>query len=190
MIIDFPFDEAGHGPRDDIAVLDQFKASRSEGAKTLCWVPSFFSPDAQKDLGMLVILEHILMGERFGTYLDRVIQLDSPATVSSLLQRMGWWKPEAAEKPHVLHSLSMSFCSTAVGLAVAEGKLSIDDPVLKFFPEDAPDKPSDKLKQMRVRDLLTMSTGHETEPKFTADDSWVQTFLAHPVPHQPGAHFQ
>ena len=102
----------------------------------------------------------------------------------------GWWKPEAADKPHVLHSLSKSFCSTAVGLAVAEGKLSIDDPVLKFFPDDAPEKPSDKLKQMRVRDLLTMSTGHETEPKFTADAPWVQTFLAHPVPHKPGAHFQ
>ena len=102
----------------------------------------------------------------------------------------GWWKPEAGDKPHVLHSLSKSFCSTAVGLAVAEGKLSVDDPVLKFFPEDAPEKPSDKLKQMRVRDLLTMSTGHETEPKFTAEDSWVKTFLAHPVPHKPGAHFQ
>lgn len=102
----------------------------------------------------------------------------------------GWWKPEAADKPHVLHSLSKSFCSTAVGLAVAEGKLSIDDPVLKFFPEDAPEKPSDKLQQMRVRDLLTMSTGHETEPRFNADDSWVKTFLAHPVPHKPGAHFQ
>lgn len=102
----------------------------------------------------------------------------------------GWWKPEAADKPHVLHSLSKSFCSTAVGLAVAEGKLSIDDPVLKFFPAEVPENPSDKLKQMRVRDLLTMSTGHETEPKFTAEESWVKTFLAHPVPHKPGTHFQ
>lgn len=102
----------------------------------------------------------------------------------------GWWKPEFADKPHVLHSLSKSFCSTAVGLAVAEGKLSVDDLVLKFFPEDAPERPSDKLKQMRVRDLLTMSTGHDTEPKFTADEPWVKTFLAHPVSHKPGAHFQ
>lgn len=100
-----------------------------------------------------------------------------------------WWKPEAADKPHVLHSLSKSFTSTAVGLAVDEGKLSVDDPVLKFFPEDAPDQPSDKLKAMRVRDLLTMSTGHETEAKFTADDAWVRTFLAQPVPFKPGTHF-
>ncbi len=101
----------------------------------------------------------------------------------------GWWKPESAEKPHVMHSLSKSFCSTAVGLAVAEGKLSIDDPVLKFFPEDAPAQPSDKLKAMRVRDLLTMSTGHQTAPNFTPDEPWVKTFLAHPVEHKPGTHF-
>ena len=54
----------------------------------------------------------------------------------------GWWKPEAADTPHVLYSLSKSFTSTAVGLAVAEGKLSVDDEVLKFFPDDAPAEPS------------------------------------------------
>ena len=101
----------------------------------------------------------------------------------------GWWKPESAEKPHVMYSLSKSFTSTAVGLAVADGKLSIDDPVLKFLPEDAPAQASDKLKAMRVRDLLTMSTGHQTEPKLTPDEPWVKSFLAHPVEHKPGAHF-
>src|SRR6266480_3581370 len=77
----------------------------------------------------------------------------------------GWWKPESADKPHVLHSLSKSFNSTAVGLAIAAGKLSLDDPVLKFFPADAPPNPSDHLKAMKVRDLLTMTCGHDTEAK-------------------------
>ncbi len=101
----------------------------------------------------------------------------------------GWWKPETAEKPHVLYSLSKSFTSTAVGFAVAEGKLSVDDPVLKFFPEDAPASPSGNLKAMRVRDLLSMSTGHQTEPKLTSDVPWVKSFLTQPVEHKPGAHF-
>ena len=48
----------------------------------------------------------------------------------------GWWGPYAAETPHMLFSLSKSFTSTAVGLAVEEGKLSLDDPVLKFFPAE------------------------------------------------------
>jgi CubicO group peptidase (beta-lactamase class C family) len=101
----------------------------------------------------------------------------------------GWWAPYTADSPHVLFSLSKSFTSTAVGMAVAEGKLSIDDPVLDFFPEDAPADPSANLKAMRVRDLLTMSAGHQTEVALGPDRSWTQAFLAHPVPHKPGAHF-
>ena len=75
-----------------------------------------------------------------------------------------WWAPETAEKPHVMWSLSKSFTSTAVGLAAAEGKLDLDDPVLKFFPDEAPAAPSENLKAMRVRHLLSMSGGHEVEP--------------------------
>jgi CubicO group peptidase (beta-lactamase class C family) len=102
----------------------------------------------------------------------------------------GWWKPETADKPHILASLSKSFNSTAVGLAIHEGKLSLDDPVLKFFPADAPTDPSDNLKAMTVRDLLTMTGGHDTEPKAVGGAPSVKQFLAHPVPHKPGTHFQ
>lgn len=101
----------------------------------------------------------------------------------------GWWAPHAADVPHVMHSLSKSFTSTAVGLVIAEGKLSVDDQVLKFFPEDAPAEQSDNLKAMRVSDLLRMVTGHQTEPSRKADEPWVRTFLAHPVPFKPGTHF-
>src|SRR5262245_12148067 len=63
----------------------------------------------------------------------------------------GWWSPYARSAPHMLYSLSKSFTSTAVGIAIAEGKLSVDDSVLSFFPEDAPAEPSANLKAMRVR---------------------------------------
>ncbi|MBC8876289.1 MAG: serine hydrolase [Planctomycetes bacterium] len=102
----------------------------------------------------------------------------------------GWWSPYHAEAPHSLYSLSKSFTSTAVGLAIAEGKLSLDDEVLKFFPEDAPGEASKNLKAMRVSDLLRMSTGHETEPPRPLDQPWTKAFLAHPVPFKPGTHFR
>lgn len=101
----------------------------------------------------------------------------------------GWWSPYNAKSPHSLYSLSKSFTSTAVGLAIAESKLSLDDPVLKFFPDDAPSEPSRNLKAMRVHDLLRMSTGQQSEPSRTADQPWTKTFLAHPVPFKPGTHF-
>lgn len=102
----------------------------------------------------------------------------------------GWWAPYSADRNHVLYSLSKSFTSTAAGFAVAEGKLSIDDEVTKFFPEDTPPNASNNLKAMRVRDLLTMSTGHQDEPPVSAAEVCAKSFLAHAVPHLPGTHFK
>lgn len=107
----------------------------------------------------------------------------------------GWWAPYDRDTPHVLYSLSKSFTSTAVGLAIAEGKLSLDDQVIKFFPDEAPAEPSVNLRAMRVRDLLRMNTGNQLEAPIRVDDpakqteTWVKTFLTHPVPLKPGTHF-
>lgn len=105
----------------------------------------------------------------------------------------GWWSPYAADEPHTLFSLSKSFTSTAVGLAVAEGKLSVYDPVLKFFPAEAPAAPCRNLELMRVRDLLRMSTGQRDEDlrtfPFQSSKDLVRVFLELPVPDKPGTHF-
>lgn len=101
----------------------------------------------------------------------------------------GWWTPYDASTPHILYSLSKSFTSTAVGLAISEGKLSLDDEVLKYFPEDAPPEPSANLKAMRVRDLLRMASGNVAEASFAGDIPWTRAFLAQPVPFKPGTHF-
>ena len=105
----------------------------------------------------------------------------------------GWWAPYGPETPHSLYSLSKSFTSTAIGLAVAEGRLTLDDPVLKFFPDDAPSNPSENLKSMRVRHLLSMNTGHKedtTRHVFGGkDDNWAHAFLSLPVEYQPGTWF-
>jgi CubicO group peptidase (beta-lactamase class C family) len=108
----------------------------------------------------------------------------------------GWWAPYAPATPHILYSLSKSFTSTAVGLAAAEGKLRVTDPVLQFFPDEAPPEPSANLQAMRVKDLLRMVTGHRTEPALFGpvdpsmrDKTWVQRFFAHPVEFKPGTHF-
>lgn len=108
-----------------------------------------------------------------------------------------WWAPYDAETPHVLYSLSKSLTSTAVGLAIHEGKLNINDEVLKFFPDDVPAEPSANLKAMRVRDLLRMTTGHQTEPPTWRDDpdsplkgaTWTKKFYSHPVNFKPGTLF-
>lgn len=104
----------------------------------------------------------------------------------------GWWNPYNPESPHLLYSLSKSFTSTAIGMAVTEGLLSLDDPVISFFPEKAPKNPSHNLRNMRIRDLLRMSTGHATDSYGRIQghpDGWVTGFLSLPVEHKPGSIF-
>jgi CubicO group peptidase (beta-lactamase class C family) len=111
----------------------------------------------------------------------------------------GWWDPYKPELPHMLFSLSKSFTSTAVGFAVSEGLLSVDDTVLGFFEEYAKDEGSGEvssnLSAMKVRHLLSMSTGHaeDTTGKIVqnpeTDGNWVKAFLSLPVEHEPGTHF-
>ncbi len=105
----------------------------------------------------------------------------------------GWWKPYEPQFQHSMYSLSKSFTSTAIGLAVSEGRLSVDDDVLKFFPEDAPSDPSKNLKSMRVRHLLSMNTGHKEDTSRHVlrgeGDNWARMFLSLPVEYQPGTWF-
>lgn len=105
----------------------------------------------------------------------------------------GWWSPYGENLSHMLFSLSKSFTSTAIGFAVQEGILSVEDLVIDIFKEDLPEVISDGLGAMKIKHLLSMSTGHGndtmdglvTEP----NGNWVRGFLSQPVDYTPGTHF-
>jgi CubicO group peptidase (beta-lactamase class C family) len=101
----------------------------------------------------------------------------------------GWWEPYGPAIPHLLYSLSKSFTSTAIGLLAAEGRLTVEDPVLAYFPDQAPATPSANLRAMRIRDLLTMTSGHAEDTTDRLRQDWVRDFLALPVQHAPGTYF-
>jgi CubicO group peptidase (beta-lactamase class C family) len=105
----------------------------------------------------------------------------------------GWWSPYGRDYPHMIFSLSKSFTSTAVGLALTEGHFSIDDLVLSFFPDETPAEVNDFLAAMSVRHLLSMSTGHADDTWAymvnRPDGNWIKGFFEVPVRHAPGAHF-
>jgi len=104
----------------------------------------------------------------------------------------GWWWPYRPPLAHMLHSATKSFVSAGVGIALSEGLIALDDPVLKFFPGRA-QTPSANLEAMTVESLLTQTSGHaigisgsQWRPIKT---SWVDEFLKVPVPYAPGEHF-
>lgn len=105
----------------------------------------------------------------------------------------GWWNPMKPTYNHMLFSLSKSFTSTAIGFAVQEGLLTIEDYVLSFFPDKLPCEPCENMKKMKIKHLLNMCTGHSVEPllimdKIT-DEDWVYAFLTSYVDLEPGSLF-
>jgi CubicO group peptidase (beta-lactamase class C family) len=103
-----------------------------------------------------------------------------------------WLSPYRPDLTHTMYSVSKSFTATAIGFAVSEHRLTVDDKVISFFPNDLPTTISPYLAELRIRDLLTMSAGHDPEPTgaiITGDSNWVKSFLATPIVHQPGSQF-
>ena len=99
--------------------------------------------------------------------------------------------PYDEKTPHVMYSLSKTFCSAACGFAVAEGLLSWDSKVVDVLPECAPENPSEDLKKITLSHLLCMGSGlHPDSDAFGADgEDWGKRTLSYPVIHEPGTVF-
>ena len=99
--------------------------------------------------------------------------------------------PFDAVAPHTLYSASKTFTSLAVGCAIDENLLRLDDRVMTFFPDKRSNRVSDNMAAMTVRDLLMMASG--VAPDWTMRNNstdWVKDFLAKPVDDKPGTRFQ
>jgi hypothetical protein len=142
-------------------------------------------PEAQ-GISSAVIADFIATAEKTINSLHSFMLLRNGTVLAE-----GWWHPWRPETPHMLFSLSKSFTSTAVGFSIAEGRLTVEDPVLSFFLNDVPKKVSNNLAAMKVHHLLSMSTGHDqdTTERVFRNRNPFKAFLSLPVEHAPGTHF-
>ena len=98
-------------------------------------------------------------------------------------------KPYAPEYRHTMYSCSKTFVGIAVGLAIEDNRLRLDDRVAAFFPEQLPDSVSKDLASMTVRDLLTMASGVKPDWNMRSrGKEWIRTFLSKPV-EAPGTKY-
>lgn len=98
--------------------------------------------------------------------------------------------PFRPEYGHQLFSCSKTFTAAAVGLAVMDNRLRLDDRLAAFFPELLPDIVSAWLADITVRDLLTMTSGFEVDTKMrTFEQNWIKSYLHHPMVSEPGKRF-
>lgn len=94
-----------------------------------------------------------------------------------------------------IYSASKSFTSCAVGFAVQEGLISLDEKLVDVFREELPKKLDENLELATVRDLLTMQLGQETgflmgcQRPYMKENDWVRACLRQPFSDKPGSRF-
>ena len=102
-----------------------------------------------------------------------------------------YFSPYEKGRMHRMFSITKSFTSLAVGALIAEGTLSLSDPICKYFPEYTPADADPFLTSMTVQDLLMMRTCHKaTTYKLNASAHWVQSFFTTAPDHRPGMIFK
>lgn len=78
VILDYPFDEESCSPKNDLDRLQSYRDTYGEDTRTLVWVPRFLSRKTMNDLGRLLLVEHLLAGERFQQYTQNLSLQDRP----------------------------------------------------------------------------------------------------------------
>ncbi|GAB3280912.1 serine hydrolase domain-containing protein [Kineosporia babensis] len=105
----------------------------------------------------------------------------------------GWLAPYTAPRPHLVYSVSKSFTATALGLAVGEGLVDLDAPVLSYFPELDADVTDPRSRSMKVRHVAAMASGHQEETYGAAEldetGNIMRGFLRLPPDQEPGTVF-
>ena len=105
----------------------------------------------------------------------------------------GYYAPIKKNDLHRMFSVTKSFTSIAIGLLQEEGRLSLDDSIVKFFPEYVPDTSEVHpwLLATTIRDMLSMRSCHAstTYDKFSSKTDWVKSFFTVAPTHKPGTVF-
>jgi CubicO group peptidase (beta-lactamase class C family) len=99
---------------------------------------------------------------------------------------------------HDLASATKSITTTLIGIAAGQGKLSLDQPVISFFPDRAIANLDERKQHMTVRHLASMRSGlscgiGDDEPiliEMRATSDWVQFALDRPMLYEPGTTFR
>ena len=101
-------------------------------------------------------------------------------------------QPYTEEPMQMLHSFSKSMNSIAVGIAIDEGKLHLDDLVIDYFKEYLPEEYDKRIDQLTVRNLLTMAANScRLSTCFRGvTDSWITHYFTYKLPHDTGTVFQ
>ena len=99
------------------------------------------------------------------------------------------WEPYVTDMPHVVNSVTKTFVGIAIGLIYDRGLVKLEDKVVDIFPEVEYDARNTTLKDVTVKNVMTMSMGQIANPVVDEDRNWVSALFNNPISFEPGSMF-
>jgi CubicO group peptidase (beta-lactamase class C family) len=143
-------------------------------------------------------IDAAMLADALLTMRDRGIDIHSLLIIrNGQVLSEAYFYPYDGKTVHEVASVTKSVMTTLIGIAADQGKLSLDDPVLSFFPERTVANRDARKEAITVRHLSSMSSGldctdegdEQTLKEMRVSSDWVQFALDRPMRWEPGEHF-
>jgi hypothetical protein len=162
LVLDYPFDAAGHSPEEDLDRLDRWRAENPP-TRTVCWIPAFFSATLQHDLKRLVLVDHVLEGERLDGYAQHLSNVER-TQARGLLEEL-----RAALVARVTVAVRQAYGIESLAPDTVDASHEIADRLQSLSPDVAPQRPvgarlGDALEHLAEQLLDAQYPGHPRFP--------------------------
>jgi hypothetical protein len=160
MLIDYPFDAAGHSVRDDLARMEKFQNDHGT-SRTICWVPSFFGHETQRALGLYVRLEQILKENQFPNFVQHLSAVDRDNARGQLENQRDQLKTQLAAQIDMAYGLRSGgdeYLDPGNTLDLSEQFVALD-PSLQLQPPVAANM-AQGMSRLLEQALRTQYPGH------------------------------
>ena len=98
-------------------------------------------------------------------------------------------RPYDVDRPHVVNSVTKTFMGIAIGMLYDRGLIKLEDKIVKFFPNVKINRLNDAIREVTVKDVMTMSMGHLTKSIVCDERSYAEAILNNPIQFKPGTEF-
>jgi hypothetical protein len=163
LVLDYPFDEAGRSPEDDLHRLEKYR--EEHGGKdnvTFVWLPTFFTDKLEREVGRLAVLDHILTADNWRKYLGHLRTEDQSRAKTDLASLQG------QKQAQIRRALAQAY-----GIAIER----IEEALL------------DRSRRVEEH-IISLQPGLEGRPVLAADfrdalEQLAARLLEHRYPHHP-----
>ena len=111
-------------------------------------------------------------------------------SVGGKIKAKAYYPPFREGEMHRMYSVSKTMVGLAIGMLMDEGRIGMEDRVVRYFEDWLPGEEDPQLSRLTIHQLLRFSTNHRDDTYWQIDEpDWAKSYFMVPSTHEPGTVF-